>query len=162
LYFEQYVAVYGWRGEATQRSHASSCLPHLDLSLLMDFYRAHESRRGAQEYQRQKQATMARWKLTRAVEVQRPFELHGRLSWAVRLPDSLPGGDTAAHPTISKLLLFEDGNVMGPPHCEHAVIQKYGGGRFSHWGHDLFFSTSDGSDPNRNGRTYAVALEVEE
>ena len=31
-----------------------------------------------------------------------------------------------------------------------------GGGRFSHWGDQLYFSTSDGSDPRGNGRIYEV------
>ena len=35
-----------------------------------------------------------------------------------------------------------------------------GSGRFSHWGGNLFFSTSDNTDPNTNGRVYQVSWEA--
>jgi pectate lyase len=43
---------------------------------------------------------------------------------------------------------------MGPAHSFHQEIRESGRGRFSHWGTDLLFSTSDNSDPNTNGRSY--------
>lgn len=54
----------------------------------------------------------------------------------------------------SPLRLFEDGVEIGPGSSLHDDIRKLGGGRFSHWGDTLFFSTSDNSDPNANRRTY--------
>lgn len=58
----------------------------------------------------------------------------------------------------SGLLLFEDGKPLGPPRSAHEDIRKKGHGRYSHWTREqLYFSTSDNSDPRTNGRTYAVA-----
>jgi hypothetical protein len=56
------------------------------------------------------------------------------------------------------LRLCEDGTPLGPPHVIHATIAAQGGGRYSHWNRRLLFSTSDGSDPNANGRRYSVFL----
>ena len=57
----------------------------------------------------------------------------------------------------SNLVLFEDGSRLGPAHSPHIVIRSEGGGAYSHWGDGLVFSSSDGSDPRSNGRTYRVA-----
>ncbi len=56
--------------------------------------------------------------------------------------------------TASRLQLLENGRLLGPAHSSHADIRDKGGGRFSHWGDYLYFSTSDGTDPRTNGRTY--------
>src|SRR5262249_15193495 len=58
----------------------------------------------------------------------------------------------------SPLRLFENGAVLGPPHAAHALIRSGGGGAFSHWKSTLYFSTSDGSDPNVNGRAYEIVI----
>src|SRR5436853_5305763 len=47
----------------------------------------------------------------------------------------------------SRLRLMEDGKPLGPAHASHDDIRSHGGGLFSHWGDDLYFSTSDNSDP---------------
>ncbi len=57
----------------------------------------------------------------------------------------------------SSLVLFEDGRPLGPAHALHQDIREKGKGRYSHWTRGiLYFSTSDNSDPTRNGRTYEV------
>jgi hypothetical protein len=56
----------------------------------------------------------------------------------------------------SFLELYEDGRRLGPPHSPHDHIRTVGQGAFSHWGRELYFSTSDGSSPLTNGRTYLV------
>ena len=58
----------------------------------------------------------------------------------------------------SALRLFEDGVEIGPSHSSHAEIRRFGGGRFSHWGKDIYFSSSDGSPPESNGRTYHALI----
>jgi len=73
------------------------------------------------------------------------------------LPAGIPAGDSEEDYCRSTLQLFEDGVELGPGHAVHADIRATGGGTFSHWGRTLFFSTSDGSDPRRNGRVYTVA-----
>ena len=66
-------------------------------------------------------------------------------------------GDRNTH-NQSQLLLFEDGQPLGPAHALHADIREKAGGRYSHWTREgLYFSASDGSDPRTNGRVYEVA-----
>ena len=56
----------------------------------------------------------------------------------------------------SSLVLFEDDRPLGPAHAPHDEMRSLGGGRYSHWGTHLFFTTSDNSDPRSNGRRYTV------
>ncbi|MGY2989914.1 MULTISPECIES: methyltransferase domain-containing protein [Bradyrhizobium] len=77
----------------------------------------------------------------------------GRM-WSVALPSSAPAGDSNLNPVASPLALFEDGKLLGPAHASHDAIRELGGGSYSHWGSALYFSSSDGSDPDRNGRQY--------
>ncbi|MBI3444873.1 MAG: glucosyltransferase domain-containing protein [Magnetospirillum sp.] len=73
------------------------------------------------------------------------------VSWPwILVPDSQSRGD------VSSLRLFEDGRALGPAHALHAAIRQEGGGRFSHWGSAVWFSSSDGSDPRVNGRDYRL------
>ncbi len=58
----------------------------------------------------------------------------------------------------SPLRLYEDGKAIGPPHALHFRIRRKGGGGYSHWRDRLLFSTSDNSNPNTNGRCYAIAF----
>jgi hypothetical protein len=59
---------------------------------------------------------------------------------------------------VSRLQLFENGKLLGPPHQMHDVIRGKGMGAFSHWGNGLHFSTSDNSDPRTNGRVYRIRV----
>ena len=68
------------------------------------------------------------------------------------LPDDLLSDQESA----SSLRLYEDGKEIGPAHSAHSEIRNSGAGRFSHWGRELYFSTSDNSDPRSNGRRYSV------
>ena len=71
-------------------------------------------------------------------------------------PADAPQGDDLDRPDHSSLRVFEDGGELGPPHSLHKDISLEGGGRFSHWGRELMFSSSDGSDPRTNGRSYRM------
>jgi 2-polyprenyl-6-hydroxyphenyl methylase/3-demethylubiquinone-9 3-methyltransferase len=64
---------------------------------------------------------------------------------------------TASHDS-SPVYIFEDKRQLEMPHALHADLVKYGRGRFSHWGQELLFSSSDNSDPNVNGRTYEIVI----
>jgi hypothetical protein len=67
--------------------------------------------------------------------------------------------DSSETPRRSPFLLFENDRPLGPAHSEHAEIKKSGGGRFSHWeGSGFIFSTSDGTNPKSNGRTYWAVI----
>ena len=73
-----------------------------------------------------------------------------------RLPVGTPPGDDNEEPARSRLEVLEDGVPIGPAHMPHSDIAEQGRGRYSHWGDSLVFSTSDNSDPGRNGREYHV------
>ena len=91
-----------------------------------------------------------------------PFQKDGDLAWrAVRIRSQdmkalLPyADDPAAAEGHSPVMVYEDGRPLGPAHSNFADISKLGHGRFTFWtGQGLFFSTSDGSNPNDNGRRY--------
>lgn len=92
-----------------------------------------------------------RWILARS------FRHDGDMRWAARLPPELSDDtDNNDFPYRSPLRLLEDGTELGPAHALHAAIQDAGDGRYSFWKGGVYFSTSDGSDPNTNGRVYAV------
>lgn len=85
-----------------------------------------------------------------------PYLPESGLCWAVTLVDFLSIADSEEHPRRSTLLLYEDEKLLQPSHAVHEDIRSLGGGRYSHWNEALFFSTSDGSDPNTNGREYRI------
>ena len=66
--------------------------------------------------------------------------------------------DSSATPTASKLRIYENGVEVGPAHTVHADIAQKGQGRFSHWMENLYFSSSDNSNPLTNGRTYTYRV----
>lgn len=97
-------------------------------------------------------------RLTAPRPLARPFAHVGGHGYTAWLPDLAEGSDDLDHPRRSRLVVFEDGQPLQRPHSMHEDIRVRGGGRHSHWRDALYFSSSDGSDPNRNGRTYAVTL----
>jgi SAM-dependent methyltransferase len=76
--------------------------------------------------------------------------------WIAPLPAGVAPGDSVDRPASTRLRLFESGVELGPGRAAHAWVREKGRGAFSHWGEDLFFSTSDNSPPGRNGRKYFV------
>jgi hypothetical protein len=86
-----------------------------------------------------------------------PFTGTGGYSFAVNIPelDKLADNRPEA-PNQSPLVICENHRVLGPAHALHQDITARGQGRFSHWGTDMVFSTSDNSDPNTNGRSYLI------
>lgn len=82
------------------------------------------------------------------------FGANGGLMWGAALPATFAPGDSSLNPILSGAALFEDGKLLGPAHAMHETIRTIGRGAYSHWGGSLFFSSSDGSDPNTNGRRY--------
>lgn len=89
-----------------------------------------------------------------------PFNHVGGACWNIALdPGEFPGADDPIDPSRSCLLLREDGRELGPPHTAHELLVRDGRGAYSHWSDVLWFSTSDNSDPNRNGRAYSVEID---
>jgi FkbM family methyltransferase len=155
MHFEQYVAVYGSRGSLPVQP--SSSLPYVEFPVLLEHYRHQHAGRGPSAYQA---AMTGQAQTSEHTRLHPPFTHVSGECWTVRLPEHVPAGDSLAYPGASRLILFEDRVPLGPPHAEHATIAKFGGGRFSHWQNFLYFSTLDGSDPNSNGRAYAVAINL--
>lgn len=94
-----------------------------------------------------------------------PFEREIGRCWRVGL-NTLPEAvklaamaDDEAGPRRSTARVYEDGVPLGPPHALHATIRNAGSGAFSHWRDTLYFSTTDNSDPNLNGREYELRVE---
>ena len=59
----------------------------------------------------------------------------------------------------SPLILYEDDKPLGPAHSPHEEVEHVGRGRYSHWKEiGILMSTSDNTDPNRNGRLYWIGL----
>jgi len=67
------------------------------------------------------------------------------------LADEISGG-------ASPLELLEDDRPLGPPHTIHDTIRMAGLGGYSHWRGTLYFSTSDNSCPETNGRRYSIRV----
>ena len=55
-----------------------------------------------------------------------------------------------------RISFWESGSRLGPGGCMHDQVRMQGAGCYSAWGSDLYFSTSDNSDPRSNGRTYIL------
>jgi len=94
-----------------------------------------------------------------SLTLQRPFKHYGGFLWRADLPHGFAEpSDTNEMPANSLLRLTEAETPIGPAHAWHAEIEREGRGRYSHHGGALWFSTSDGSDPNTNDRRYTVAI----
>jgi radical SAM protein with 4Fe4S-binding SPASM domain len=62
--------------------------------------------------------------------------------------------------TYDEIFLFENDRRLGPIENTHSRIRDEGRGLFSPWEGQLFFSSSDGSDPRANGRVYSLKARV--
>jgi predicted O-methyltransferase YrrM len=90
-----------------------------------------------------------------------PFVLNEGHCWTADLPELRHLADSQGAPRRSRLMLYENGTPLLAPHVLHQHIRTEGGGLFSHWQNFLFFSTSDNSDPNTNGRRYSYTVSPE-
>ena len=91
--------------------------------------------------------------------VLKPPFLHDRAyCWRIKLPGEITWlADTQQRQIMCPLVLFENLTPLGPAHRLHADIAAVGAGQFSVWQNgSLYFSTSDNSDPNSNGRQYTL------
>lgn len=78
-------------------------------------------------------------------------------AYVVDVADLVAEADDDANQTRSPWVLLEDGVPLALAHAGHAEIAERGGGRWSHWKTVVIFSTSDNSDPRKNGRRYELA-----
>ena len=89
-------------------------------------------------------------------ELKRPFTKNSGFAVFSPTPKFSAVSNNPAQPTRSPLKLCEDGRLLGAAHVALQEITEAGKGRFTHWGDGVFFSASDNSDPNTNGRRYSV------
>lgn len=81
--------------------------------------------------------------------------------FVARVPASFLGEAPAAgnDPAVS---LLEDGQILGPPSASIQVVSRWGAGRYKVTRHPesadahVHFSSSDGTDPRANGRSYSL------
>lgn len=92
------------------------------------------------------------------LELKGPYQHDRGHGWMAFLPQLAKWADDDKTPEFSTLIVYENGRPLGPAHSVHHVIRNTGQGSFAHWKHSLFFSTSDNSDPNQNGRKYSITV----
>jgi hypothetical protein len=85
-----------------------------------------------------------------------PFSKQGDFSFFAPALQLIDRSDTVELPTRSPYLLCEENRLLGPAHTAHGEIAPKGAGRYSHAGTGFYFSSSDNSDPNTNGRNYWI------
>ena len=85
-----------------------------------------------------------------------PVLSEGGKTWSINLRALTHFADTPNEPRRSSLLLFENGELLNSGHSTHNDILNIGAGLYSHWDEYLYFSTSDGSNPNINGYNYLI------
>lgn len=69
---------------------------------------------------------------------------------------AVPASVLSDKESVSRLVVLEDGCELPHGHAAHDDIRRLGAGRYSHWGEQVYLSTSDNSDPRTNGRRYEV------
>jgi glycosyltransferase involved in cell wall biosynthesis len=84
------------------------------------------------------------------------------LCWRAPVPEIEWLADNESNPMCSPLLLFEDDNLLIGGHSGHNAIRTKGRGTYSHWGNMVYFSSSDGTSPLTNGRTYSIAVPLQD
>jgi lysophospholipase L1-like esterase len=92
--------------------------------------------------------------LLHEVQLSGPYLHDSGHAFVADMPVALPSDGLGSE--NSRVELYEQGVERGIPHTTHDVIRSRGAGGFSHWGDQLYFSASDNSDPNVNGRTYVL------
>jgi hypothetical protein len=81
------------------------------------------------------------------------------LAFNVKAPSLDELSDAPEFQGKSPFMLYENTTPLGPAHAAHAEIAAHGHGRFSHWsGAGFIFSSSDGTSPRTNGRTYWAVI----
>ena len=94
------------------------------------------------------------------IQLDGPFQHRGGNAWVAELKEHHALSDTMEFPRRSKLMLYENKTPVGFAHAMHDHIERYGNGRYSHWGDSLIFSATDNTDPNRNGRKYSISPDM--
>lgn len=84
-----------------------------------------------------------------------PWRHESGYCYLVEIPETFT---KLAGESLNDAELLEDGVPLPFPNRLHNEIRTLGEGRYSVWGHSLYFSTSDNSDPSDNGRSYELQV----
>lgn len=163
LHWEQYVQVSAWRAVHSEVNLRADTVPQTgaELALHMETVQAMEVTAGRVHNLDRVMANLVRHRLTGGAGLEHwvltgPFVHEPEHGWLCSLPAFLKMPDQDAGEDSPCILFFEDTLELGPPGSMHSDIRSLGGGRFSHWRGELYFSTSDHSNPNTNGRIYSI------
>jgi hypothetical protein len=94
----------------------------------------------------------------RVPQLNPPYASPGGFAFTFMAPELTELADNLTAPKRSKYVVCEDDVLLGPGHALHQEILAAGRGRYSHWVAVFIFSTSDNSNPNKNGRKYIAVL----
>ena len=162
LHATQYFSVFGWRSEHPDVLREQSFEPYVGISVHGDRAQvlAQLDRLSAAEADNRRWGQCLADVATGSGSVQTlrldgPFHPAQGFCWVARLPSPVPRGDQSGS-LRSSVVLVEGTQALGPAHVLHADIRAHGRGRYSHWEAGLYFSTSDNTDPNTNGRRYTI------
>jgi len=92
----------------------------------------------------------------RRVALSGPFTHVDGNCWQAKLATEFSTPSTSAD---ASLMVYENDTPVGFARQSKPAISRLGAGRYRHEGPDLFFSSTDNSNPNENGRRYAVCLD---
>jgi SAM-dependent methyltransferase len=87
-----------------------------------------------------------------------PFRHEGGDCYSAALPALRRYADDDSGPRRSTLTLYEDGLPLQQPHYTVGEIRGLGIGRYAHWEDRLYFSATDNTNPNTNGRCYEYSI----
>lgn len=96
-------------------------------------------------------------KLTFFLEMTPPFRHVRGHGFEYMLPEGMEDvGNIPGQSMRSPIILCENGIPLLGRHAQNICIWYSGGGHYNHCGRALYFSTSDNSDPNTNGKHYTL------
>jgi SAM-dependent methyltransferase len=114
---------------------------------------------GCTEYLFSRISESPKWRKIDAARIRQPmatpYAPTGGHAFIFNVPKLAACADSGENHMRSRVMIYENDRPLAIAHCTHADVRGHGGGRFSHWGNELIFSTSDNSDPNTNGRKYS-------
>lgn len=86
-----------------------------------------------------------------------PYWHDGGHCYVAKVPGlTVDDSDRIGSPSGSQWTLYENGRALGPAHWPHDFIRRDGGGAFSVWNGQLYFSTSDNSVPGNHSPSYEL------
>ena len=87
---------------------------------------------------------------------------HGGIAFRAHVDAFAPLEEDNDAEQHSPVVLYEDGKPLGPAHSTLVDVIRKGNGRYTHLkGAGMVFSSSDNTDPSKNGRHYSAMCRTE-